>query len=65
MEYWVDARTSGIRGTSEKENMRDSTRVQGAVSGFGEAHQAADLDAFDPAALGGCSLETGKDKAPG
>ena len=64
VEYWVDARTIGTRGTSEKEGMRDVTNAQGAVNGFGSAHQPSNLDEFDPASMGGCSLETGKDKAP-
>ena len=59
----MDTRTSGVRGTRESESMRDSTKGQGTVRDMSGAAQPSNLAEFNPGSFGGCTRETGKDKA--
>ncbi|CAE6968930.1 unnamed protein product [Symbiodinium sp. CCMP2592] len=44
MEYWVDTRTHGTRGTNEVEGVRDSTSAKGKVDSLADSSKPEDLD---------------------
>ena len=65
VEYWVDVRTIGSKGTRERTGMRDTTSATGSTAGIPDSTQNADLGSWRFEESGVCQVETGKDKAPG
>ena len=61
-EFWVDIRTSGLKGFRELEGIKDKTNVRGEVDGMSAAAKPADLDNWDLKGPSVCQVETGKDK---
>ncbi|CAE7621704.1 unnamed protein product [Symbiodinium sp. CCMP2592] len=61
-EYWVDHRTSGVRGMRESEHIKDSTSAQGSVQGMEESAKPGGLDEWRLDDLGTCEVESGVDK---